>query len=107
MVTFTHIVVGKWHKDSFTNGDVVDILTAMNISEHISDEKDHFHFIVKSSFPNCSATKYKLYEKALKVKRKTEPRKSRRRRGKASSKETPGNEHTLITLSCILNDYFS
>ena len=76
--------IGKWHRSFFTNGDVVDLLTAMAISEYIQKPRDLFYDIVTSCCPT-KTKKYKLYEKAMKVKLKTEPRKSSRRRNTSST----------------------
>ena len=62
-------ITGKWHKDFFTNRDVADILTAMaTASIEKKDERDLFYSIVKSRFPNCTMSQYKLYGKAKQVK---------------------------------------
>ena len=64
---------------------MVAILNAMPTSSvEKKDERDLFYAIIKSRFPNCTMSPYKLYQKAQRVKRMAEPRKSSRR-GKSSS----------------------
>ena len=87
-LTHNGFLIGKWHKNCFTNGDVVDLLTAMSRSECAIDQRELLYSIVMSGCPNCTMKKYRLYEKALKVKMEAEPRKSRRRR--SSSNRLPG-----------------
>ena len=73
----------------------MDLLTTANVSQCISDPRDHLHIIVKSCFPNCTMKKYRLYEKVMKVKSQTEPRKSRRRRSSGPN-QLPGNVYYVI-----------
>ena len=86
--------IGKWHKSFFTNGDVIDLLNAMAISQSISDPRDHLYTIIKSRFPDCTMQKYKIYKKALAAKMKVEPRKSRRSISSSCIK-LPGNKCAL------------
>ena len=90
---------GKWHRDFLTNGDVVDLINAMIKSEDISNEREHFYCIIKSIYPNCSMKKYRLYEKAMKVKMTAEPRKSRRR-GSSSSNLPAGTSNVHNNVLC-------
>ena len=85
---FTQIVVcwqGKWHKDFFTNGDVLDLLKAIKICSHIGDICEHFYTIVTSACPT-TMTKYKLYKKAEKIMLQAKGRKSSRRRSSHATK---------------------
>ena len=87
--------IGKWSKSFFTNGDVIDLLNAMAISQNISDPRDHLYTIIKSRFPDCTMQNYKIYKKALTVKMKVEPRKSRRNISSSCIK-LPGNKCALL-----------
>ena len=44
----------KWHRSFFTNGDIVDLLTAMTISESVQDQHDLFYDIVTSRCPTTT-----------------------------------------------------
>ena len=69
---------GKWHKDFFTNGDVVDLLHAIKLTKHIGDMCGHFYSIVNST---CSTmSKYKLFKKAEKIVLQTKGRRKSSRR---------------------------
>ena len=64
---------------------MVDLLAAMRISERVQEPRDLFYDIVTSRCPVKIKKKYQLYDKAMKVKLKTEPRKSSRRRNTPST----------------------
>ena len=81
---------------------MIDLINVMIKSEDINNEREHFYCIVKSIFPNCSMKKYRLYEKALKVKMTAEPRNSRRR-GSSSSNQPSGNVRDNVFYACLIN----
>ena len=69
---------GEWARDSFNNGDIVDLLNAMSVLG-IGEPRDRLYTIVKSSV-KTSMDKYKLYTKALGVLNRVNPRAERRKR---------------------------
>ena len=73
----------------------------MTVSEHIQDPRELFYTIITSRCPT-TIKKYHLYDKALKVQLKTEPRKSRLRRSSSSSQLLPGKyDMSLFSIACI------
>ena len=69
---------GKWHKNYFTNQDVVQILSHLKKVNPVGDIRARFYSIVTSACPT-SMTSYKLYKKANAVSISlTSPRQSRR-----------------------------
>lgn len=80
---------------------MIDLLNAMTVSEHIQDPRELFYTIITSRCPT-TIKKYHLYDKALKVQLKTEPRKSRLRRSSSSSQLLPGKyDMPLFSIACI------
>ena len=81
---------GHWHKDSFTNGDVIQVLSALE-TFHPREQRDRFYSIVTSRCPT-SMTNYKLYDKAVRVKSQatpSQPRQSRRQQIRSKVNKNP------------------
>ena len=85
----THIFViflGVWHQNFFTNGDVIDLLSAIDVMQ-IKFPRKKFYEIVSSRCPT-SMTSYKLMTKAVQVKGQRQRRKSRRRSSYSTNSTT-------------------
>lgn len=88
---------GHWHKDSFTNGDVIQILSTLE-ELHPSDRRNRFYSIVTSRCPT-SMTKYKLYNKALSVKiTPSQPRQSRRQQIRSNAKNSVSGTDIVLVM---------
>ena len=83
---------GKWYRNFFTNGDVLELLNAMN-ALGIEDARERFYTIATSRGPS-TATKYRLYEKAKQVLCRANLRKTHkiRRSATQTSSQTPAGK---------------
>ena len=86
---------GRWHKKFFTNGDVADLLTTMDVLD-IDVPRDLFYTII-TSIGATTMKSYRLYKKALLVqsqlKRTTSSTRSQRRPLCSTSTSTGNEDH--------------
>jgi len=79
---------GKWHKNNFTNGDVVQLIAVMKERNLGHDSAKCFYDIVKSQHDTSMEMK-KLFRKALSVYMQSQavvnPRRSRRSAHRSSA----------------------
>ena len=88
--------VGKWHKEVFTNQDVIDILDALG-SDHVNSARQRFYDLFVSHY-QTKWTKYQLWTKALDVQNKTKPqRKSSRQASRSRKKSSSVTTSTIST----------
>ena len=97
---------GIWHRDFFTNGDVIDLLCALQQAD-INDSRKKLHSVITSKCPT-SLNKYKLFARAQLVQSRAKPRyTSRRKRFSSSSMNTRTQiEGMVVVLNTIVLYYF-
>ena len=97
------LLPGKWHKNNFTNGDVVQLVSMMKERNLAHVSTQCFYDIVKSVHAT-SMEKKKLFRKDSRVRMMSQtvvnPRKSRRRSSAPDSAPDPTPESTRRKRKC-------